>query len=217
MKFLHQFLDGCSRWITCVATTIVAMRARFTSARPVELVEESDGDFALRIAGKDAGARSQAGRIRIADGKIVGAVPAALAAKLKASRAELILQPARFVFRPLELPRRAAEFLDGIVRSQVDRLTPWSAAEAAFGWSTPTDAGNDRIVVTVAATARALVTPLVEAVAGLGADQIVVSTTAPSPEPMKVPSDKLRALLGVTDVNFVRGKNTLAVVDSTLA
>jgi 3',5'-cyclic-AMP phosphodiesterase len=41
--------------------------------------------------------------------------------------------------------------------------------------------------------------------------------TAPSPGPMKVPADKLRALLGVTDVNFVRGKNTLAVVDSTLA
>jgi len=41
--------------------------------------------------------------------------------------------------------------------------------------------------------------------------------TAPSPGPMKVPSDKLRALLGVTDVNFIRGKNTLAVVDSTLA
>jgi Icc protein len=41
--------------------------------------------------------------------------------------------------------------------------------------------------------------------------------TAPSPGPMKVPADKLRALLGVTDVNFIRGKNTLAVVDSTLA
>jgi 3',5'-cyclic-AMP phosphodiesterase len=41
--------------------------------------------------------------------------------------------------------------------------------------------------------------------------------TAPSPGPMKVPADKLRALLGVTDVNFVRGKQTLAVVDSTLA
>jgi 3',5'-cyclic AMP phosphodiesterase CpdA len=41
--------------------------------------------------------------------------------------------------------------------------------------------------------------------------------TAPSPGPMKVPADKLRSLLGVTDVNFVRGKQTLAVVDSTLA
>ncbi|MGH9746293.1 MAG: metallophosphoesterase family protein [Candidatus Acidiferrales bacterium] len=41
--------------------------------------------------------------------------------------------------------------------------------------------------------------------------------TAPSPGPMKVPTEKLRGLLGVTDVNFVRGKNALAVVDSTLA
>jgi Icc protein len=41
--------------------------------------------------------------------------------------------------------------------------------------------------------------------------------TAPSPGPMKVPADKLRGLLGVTDVNFVAGKHTLAVVDSTLA
>jgi 3',5'-cyclic-AMP phosphodiesterase len=40
--------------------------------------------------------------------------------------------------------------------------------------------------------------------------------TAPSPGPMKVPADKLRALLGVTNVNFVRGRHTLAVVDSPL-
>ena len=40
--------------------------------------------------------------------------------------------------------------------------------------------------------------------------------TAPSPGPMKVPAEQLRTLLGVTDVNFVRGKHTLAIVDSTL-
>jgi len=39
--------------------------------------------------------------------------------------------------------------------------------------------------------------------------------TAPSPGPMKVPADKLGGLLGLTNVNFVRGKHTLAVVDST--
>ena len=41
--------------------------------------------------------------------------------------------------------------------------------------------------------------------------------TAPSPGPMKVPADKLRGLLGLTDVTFVRGEHTLAVVDSPLA
>ena len=40
---------------------------------------------------------------------------------------------------------------------------------------------------------------------------------APSPGPMKVPAEKLRSVLGVSDVNFVRGKHTLAIVDSTLA
>jgi 3',5'-cyclic-AMP phosphodiesterase len=39
---------------------------------------------------------------------------------------------------------------------------------------------------------------------------------APSPGPMKVPAEQLRTLLGVTDVNFVRGKHTLAIVDSAL-
>jgi Icc protein len=39
---------------------------------------------------------------------------------------------------------------------------------------------------------------------------------APSPGPLKVPAEQLRGLLGVTDVNFVRGKHSLAIVDSTL-
>lgn len=40
---------------------------------------------------------------------------------------------------------------------------------------------------------------------------------ADSPGPMKVPDDKLRQVLGITDVNFVQGTHSLAIVDSTLA
>ena len=39
---------------------------------------------------------------------------------------------------------------------------------------------------------------------------------ADSPGPMKVPAEQLRKILGITDVNFVRGQNALAVVDSNL-
>jgi Icc protein len=39
---------------------------------------------------------------------------------------------------------------------------------------------------------------------------------ADSPGPMKVPAEQLRGLLGITDVNFVRGQQTLAIVDSNL-
>ena len=39
---------------------------------------------------------------------------------------------------------------------------------------------------------------------------------ADSPGPMKVPAEQLRSLLGITDVNFKRGKHALAIVDSSL-
>jgi 3',5'-cyclic-AMP phosphodiesterase len=40
--------------------------------------------------------------------------------------------------------------------------------------------------------------------------------TAPSPGPLKVPDEKLRSLLGITDVNFVRGNQRLAIIDKPL-
>ena len=44
-----------------------------------------------------------------------------------------------------------------------------------------------------------------------------VAGTAPSAGPIKVPSEQLRRVLGITNVNFVAGNNHLAVVDATLA
>ncbi len=41
--------------------------------------------------------------------------------------------------------------------------------------------------------------------------------TAPGPGPLKVPAEKLRSLLGVTDVDYVRAKGSLAIIDSALA
>lgn len=40
--------------------------------------------------------------------------------------------------------------------------------------------------------------------------------TAESPGPMKVPSEQLRNVLGITEVNYVQGRHTLALVDSSL-
>jgi Icc protein len=41
--------------------------------------------------------------------------------------------------------------------------------------------------------------------------------TAPSPGPLIVPADKLRSMLGLTSVQYVQGKSSLAVVDSNLS
>ena len=109
--------------------------------------------------------------------------PQVLPDALRGAHVELVLQPNRFMFRPLELPRRASDFLEGIVRAQIDRLTPWSAADAAFGWHPSIDTANDRIDVTIAATARTLIAPFISAITALGADTVIVSAALPQPEP----------------------------------
>jgi len=178
-RFLRQIAEGFLLWMECIATSIVTARGWFDSPRTIELAEEADGTFTVRTPGqKNADSQVGADHIGFADGKLVGAVPAGLQARLSKSRTELVLRPDRFIFRQLELPRQAGEFLGGIVRAQVDRLTPWSADDALFGWGKPVETANGRMVVAVAATARALVAPLIDAVAQLGANSIVVSTVA---------------------------------------
>src|SRR5215208_1622259 len=140
-----------SHWIDSVAGAIVAAFSSFGTRTSVQIIE----------------------------GQIVASRPDSITAMLDGSRAELVLRPARVLFRPLELPQRATEFLGGVVRAQIDRLTPWSANDAAFGWSEPAAAGPDRIAVTVAATARTLVQPLVDALFAAGAEAVTVTAKPP--------------------------------------
>ena len=41
--------------------------------------------------------------------------------------------------------------------------------------------------------------------------------TAPSPGPLKVPAEQLHGMLGITDAMFVRGRERIALIDSTLS
>ena len=44
-----------------------------------------------------------------------------------------------------------------------------------------------------------------------------VAGSAPSPGPLTVPADKLHDMLGITSASFVRGRDRIALIDSTLA
>jgi general secretion pathway protein L len=201
MNVWTTITDGFSRWIDAVAGSIVALPWQFASSRVIKLVEVESGEFIIQATPELPDTVSTTERILIADAQIVSSVPEPVAMTLRGSRIELTLKPERFLFRPFELPGRAAEFLDGIIRAQIDRLTPWSASEVAFGWSKPIDAGADRIVVTVAATARTLVAPYVQAVAGLGVRSIEVFTTSPEQgadtPPIKVMEERTAEFLNV--------------------
>jgi general secretion pathway protein L len=184
-----------ARWIDTVAAAIVDLLTSFRTRKSVRIAEEDDGAYLIKA---DAGGAAQ--RVRIADGQIAAPNPAAVEALLRGNHAELELKGGRFLFRPLELPQRATEFLGGVVRAQIDRLTPWSANDAAFGWSAPTAAGTDRMVVTVAATARALVQPVIDALTKAGAESVSVSTAAEGAAPIRVLDQSARGVLDITQV-----------------
>jgi general secretion pathway protein L len=99
-----------------------------------------------------------------------------LASLFRGSRVEIVLQPKRFLLRPLELPARAADFLEGIVRAQIDRLTPWSASEAVFGCSAPVASSAESITTMIAATTRKVAMTYVQAVSGFHPTAIAVCT-----------------------------------------
>jgi general secretion pathway protein L len=172
MNALQPMTAWLSRWIDDVASALSHLGGIVRFSRKVWLVEQSDGGFLIQTANK----RSVGAPLRIEEGAFVGPISAKARALLAGSQTEVVLQASRFIFRSLELPRRANEFLDGVVRAQIDRLTPWNQRDAAFGWSTPSPLGVDRLVVTVAATAVATITPIVKALANGRADSILVST-----------------------------------------
>lgn len=202
---LRRIVDGFSSWIDLVADTVVAAMARLRKIRSVQLVEAADGSYSLRSADAPSGQprfRPDAGAFRLPEG---------LAAEMRGRSVELVLQPAHFLFRPLELPMRAADFLDGIVRAQIDRLTPWSPAEAVFGWAPPSRSADERIGLMVAATPRTRIEPHLQALKVAGAKTIIVSTWLEGADaastPIRVHEHAASGVLGVA-----RMRSTLLAV-----
>ena len=74
----------------------------------------------------------------------------------------------------LDFPSKAGDFLDGMIRAQIDRLTPWTANDAVFGWSPPAAAANERIEVIFAATSKLKVQPLLQFVQALDAASVAI-------------------------------------------
>jgi general secretion pathway protein L len=170
MKLFQTIGAILNAWTASVAAAIIAGFDRLVSPRVVRLVEDDKGGFAVETAAKPDNVPA---RIAFADGAFNAPN---LAPMFRGGRVEIVLQPTRFLFRPLELPARAADFLDGIVRAQIDRLTPWSASEAVFGCSAPAESGTDSITTVIAATTRKVAMSYVQAVSSFHPAAVAVCT-----------------------------------------
>jgi general secretion pathway protein L len=165
-----------STWIDDVAAGLTRLGAMLRRSHRIELVEQADGSFLVVDMSKQAAERTDGPSLRIDESGIADPISPQTWSLLARSSVDVMLAPSHFIFRSLELPQGARQFLDGVIRSQIDRLTPWAANEAAFGWSQPTDAGNGQIAITVAATARSLVATIARAAMAARADQVRMST-----------------------------------------
>jgi general secretion pathway protein L len=144
MKLVKAISDLLDPWTGSVATAIISAVDWAIPPRIVRVVEQggelftevADGNPAIKVS---PGATNSNGTL----GNLLGG-----------AKIEIMLDPRHFVLRPVEVPARAADFLEGIVRAQIDRLTPWSAAEALFGCSRPVASDSETITTIVAVTTR---------------------------------------------------------------
>ena len=174
----RQIVEIFSLWIDSVAISLHSLFERFGSHREIKLVENEDDTFTFHVVnGAQQGAIPDH-RVHLDNGALRDPLPTAWKAALRNSRVEFVLRATRFLFRPLALPKRATDFLDGIVRAQIDRLTPWSASDAVFHWTPPTDVPNDQIHVTIAATARAAIAPFIRIATEFGATACALEPSA---------------------------------------
>jgi general secretion pathway protein L len=227
------------RWIDAVAATLDTLLQRLQPQRRVRLVESEDGTFTLRLID---GAEASIGRAatwfgvssprkaaaaaadlaplrsRIVDGALTEPLPPPWAAMLRGSHIEFVLRPNRFLFRPLELPRQAVDFLDGIIRAQIDRLTPWSAEEAVFGWTRPVDIALDRIALSIVAAPRSMAASFVQALAGRGAASVTIATadTAADAAPIAVFAQRAQGALQAGRMRRILAAAMLVAAVATL-
>jgi general secretion pathway protein L len=178
MDLLRRLAARLLRWIDDATWAIMSIISLIRPRKKYEVVEQEDLAFLVHALGRRSARRAFRSRLRFVDGQFAEDAGARVRSRLAGGQIEIVLARRRFVFRSLELPRQASGFLDAIVRSQIDRLTPWSPIEAAFGCGAPTETSSGRIGVVVVATARSSVMPFVTAAGTLKPNSIVVSAAS---------------------------------------
>lgn len=165
-------------WIDGLVDAVLLVEARIRRDRPVRLVGV-DGGWVIAHAG------GRLGRRRLVPGP-QGLAPARLAEKITGRSIEVVIRPEEVITRRLgPLPPESRPYVEGIVTHQLERMTPWLAADTLTSHRIETVGPDDpRLMVTVDATSRALQAEIVAAMARLAPKELhlVRPATGESPE-----------------------------------
>lgn len=169
---LPAFLN---RWIVVLAALFSDWRA-VSQARKSIIVTREEERFVARRPGSAA-------NIVVANVTAGAQVPSETAEALRNRFITFELAADKVVTRRITVPAQAQEFLPGIVRNQIERLSPWPPAQAIYGFAakpSQDDAGVLDVCVLIAARTSidAICNELTTS--GLSPDRIAVRTDANS-------------------------------------
>jgi general secretion pathway protein L len=187
-------------WIAAVARAINFWMGRYARRRRILLSEDNDNTFTARMISVRKGPALPEVSFRLSDGRPHPPLPVDWQAAFRGSRVEALMTPGQMLFRSLDFPKQAADFLDGMIRTQIDRLTPWTADDVVFGWSPPSAIANERLELTLAATSKQEIQPLVQLATGMAAASIAGYAELPAvggaPAKIKIFDQPLRGAAG---------------------
>jgi general secretion pathway protein L len=179
MSELKDLFEG---WIAAVAAAVHAVVERMIPRRRILLVEGEDSSFAARVISPQRGATLPEAAFRLLNDRPEPVPAAEWLTALRGSRIDIRMRADQVLFREVDLPKQASDFLDAMIRAQIDRLTPWTTGDAVFGLTSPTPVANERIALTLAATSRRKIQPLLKLAAEFGAVSVTGLVEAPGAE-----------------------------------
>jgi general secretion pathway protein L len=180
MAALTEARELFGQWIETVVGAVDAVAGRLVRARRIRLTQRDDGTFAAKAIAAGSGAVLGDLSFRLVNGAPQPPLSAEWKVAFRGSSIEAELPDSQAMTHLLDFPSKAGDFLDGMIRTQIDRLTPWNARDAVFGWTPPKDAADGRIEVVFAATSRLVIAPLLQLAQALDAASIAIHTEAPS-------------------------------------
>ncbi len=165
LTFLKWWIDELAR--------VIEPYVRQRSA-PADFVLRQDGDrfVCLRSARKGV---TDVGVIRAG-----GSLEGDLLKRLRRQDVEVRLDPTLVLDKTLTLPAAGQQYLDAILRHQIERLTPWAADHVAFDYviETGQKAPEGQVAIRLVATARETVTQAMALLAEMGIKPRKVGTAS---------------------------------------
>ena len=153
-------------WIDGLVDAVLLGEERLRRRRPVRFVPVGDG-FAIVHGGGRLGRTV----LRSGGGKHL---PRRIGRALGGRAVELVVREEATVIRRLgPLPPESRAYVGGIVAHQLERMTPWPAADTLAHHSVePVGADDPRLMVTVTATSRAMHAEAIAALSAAGPEEL---------------------------------------------